>query len=70
MNAALPWHHSVCDWMWSRPSASRRRMNPSTASWAYASAAALTASCFQALGSRLSIALSTSSAAELGRRRR
>jgi hypothetical protein len=32
MNTALPRLHSVCDWMWSMPSAPGW-MNPSTASW-------------------------------------
>ena len=59
MKAALPWHHAVCDWTWSRPG-EPARMKPSLTIWYHASAAAFIASDFQAFGSRLSMALATS----------
>src|SRR5215510_1363316 len=56
--AALPLHHSVCDWMWSRPGLPSR-MYLSLTIWYQASAAVFIASDVQALGSRLSIAMAT-----------
>ena len=65
MNAALPWFHAVCDWMWSGPRCPGA-CSPCRRSRSSASAAVLTAGCFQAFGSRLSIAAAGPPAAVLG----